>query len=63
MCYAPWSRKSKKAAKHFDRLAAALLQKSQNLAFLATNCWDPGGLCRKMYKIYSYPIFKQRPIA
>ncbi|KAJ1367027.1 hypothetical protein KIN20_027859 [Parelaphostrongylus tenuis] len=55
MYYAPWSFHSR-SLKHPFEVVALILRNHKNVRFVAVNCWTTTGECRKMYKIYQYPL-------
>ncbi|KJH44712.1 hypothetical protein DICVIV_09269 [Dictyocaulus viviparus] len=55
MYYAPWSFHSRNL-KHPYEVIAFIFHSHKNVRFVAVNCWTTAGECRKVYKIYQYPV-------
>uniref|UniRef100_A0A914XBW8 Thioredoxin domain-containing protein n=1 Tax=Plectus sambesii TaxID=2011161 RepID=A0A914XBW8_9BILA len=54
MYYAPWSARSQEMRWHFDQVSRSFPY--SQVRFVALNCWDPGGRCKQMFKLFSYPV-------
>ncbi|PAV69068.1 hypothetical protein WR25_21942 [Diploscapter pachys] len=56
MYYAPWSTESREFKHKFEIVAKAFKPYSEEMKFIAINCWAVNGECRRSFKLYTHPV-------